>query len=39
MGVRKSPYFLQKKILELFEGFDTVRAYIDEELVITKNKY
>ena len=39
MGVCNSPDIFQEKISELFEGFDTVRAYIDDILVITKNDF
>ena len=37
MGVCNSPDIFQEKIAELFDGFDMVRAYIDDLLVITKN--
>ena len=37
MGNCKSPDTFQEKISELFDGFDMVRAYIHDVLVITKN--
>ena len=36
MGVCNSPDIFQEKIYELVDGFDMVRAYIDDVLVITK---
>ena len=39
MGVCNSPVIFQKKISELFDGFDMVRAYIDDVIVLTKNKF
>ena len=36
MGLCNSPNIFQEKISELFEVFDTVCAYIDVVLVITK---
>ena len=39
MGVCNSPDIFQEKISELFQGFDEVRAYIDDVLVITKENY
>ena len=37
MGVYNSSDIFQEKISELFDGFDIVRAYIDDVLGITKN--
>ena len=37
MGVYNSTYIFQEKISELFYGFDMVRAYIDDVIIITKN--
>ena len=37
MGVCNSPDSFKENICELFEGFDMVRAYNDDVLVITKN--
>ena len=34
-----SPNIFQENIYELFDGFDMVRAYIDDVLVITKNNF
>ena len=34
-----SPNIFQEKISELFDGFDMVRAYIDDLLIITKNNF
>ena len=39
MEVCNSPDIFQEKILELFQGFDKVRAYIDDVLVVTKKNY
>ena len=39
MGVCNSPDIFQEKISELFEGFDNVRAYIDDILVINKGDF
>ena len=36
MGMCNSPEIHQEKISELFEGFDRVRAYVSNILVITK---
>ena len=37
MGVCNSPDIFQEMISELFDGFDMVRDYIDDVLIITKN--
>ena len=37
MGVCNSPDIFQEKISELFDGFNMVRVYIDDVLVINKN--
>ena len=39
MGVCNSSYIFQGKISKLFEGFDMLRAYIDDVLVVTKNNF
>ena len=39
MGFYGIPYISQEKISKLFDGFDMVRAYIDDVLVITKNNF
>ena len=39
MGVCNIPNIFQEKISKLFDGFDMVRAYIDDVLVTTKNKF
>ena len=36
MGVCNSPNIFQENLSKLFDGFDMVRAYIDD--VLTKNK-
>ena len=38
MGVCNSPNIFQEKISELFEGFDTVRTFLDNVIFIT-SKY
>ena len=38
MGVCNSPDIFQENISELFDGFDMVRAYIDDVLVISLKK-
>ena len=39
MGFCNSPNIFQENIFELFEGFDMVRAYIDDVLVIIENNF
>ena len=39
MGVCNSPDISQENISKRFDGFDTVHAYIDDVLVITKNNF
>ena len=39
MGLCNSPDILQEKINELFAGFDYVRAYIDDLLLMTKGSF
>ena len=39
MRVCNSPDIFQENISELFDGFDMVRAYIDDVLVITKSNF
>ena len=36
MGVAKSPENFQQKIDDLFHGFEFIRAYINDLLVLTK---
>ena len=36
MGVANSPKMFQQKTNELFNGFEFIRAYIDELLILTK---
>ncbi len=38
-GLCNSPDIFQEKMGELFEGFDEVRAYIDDVLLVTKGTY
>ena len=38
-GACNSPNIFQENIYKLFEGFDMLRAYIDDILVITKNDF
>ena len=37
MGVCNSPYIFQENTSTLFDGFNMVRLYINDALVITKN--
>ena len=39
MGVCNSPDIFQENISELFDGFNMVRNYIDDVIVITKYNY
>ena len=39
MGVCNSPDIFQENIFKQFDGFDMVRAYIYDVLVITKNDF
>ena len=39
MGLCNSPDIFQEKINELFQGFEEVRAYIDDILLITKSDW
>lgn len=39
MGVCNSPDIFQEKILELFEGIEFVRAYLDDLLILTKGDW
>ena len=39
MGVCNSTNIFKEKISELFDGFDTVRAYINNVIVIFKDNY
>ena len=39
MGVCNSPDLFQEKISELFEGFDTLHAYIDDIILINKKRF
>ena len=39
MGFCNSPNIFQENIFELFEGFDMVRVYIDDVLVIIENNF
>ena len=39
MEVCNSPYIFQENILDLFKGFDMVRAYIDYIIVTKTNEF
>ena len=39
MGLCNSPDVFQEKMNELFDGFDYIRAYIDDLLIINKGTY
>ena len=39
MGLCNSPDIFQEKMNELFAGFDYVRAYIDDLLIVTKGSF
>ena len=39
MGVCNSPNIFQENLSKWFDGFDMVRAYIDDILVINKNNF
>ena len=39
MGVCNSPDIFQENISAIFDGFDVLRAYIDDVVVITKNNF
>ena len=39
MGLSNSPDIFQEKMNELFEGFEYVRAYIDDLLIISNGTY
>ena len=39
MGLCNSPDIFQEKMNELFAGFNYVRAYIDDLLIITKGSF
>ena len=39
MGVCNSPNIFQENIFKLFKGFDMIRAYIQNLLVITKHEF
>ena len=39
MGVSKSPDISQEKMNEMFCGFEFIRAYIDDLLIITKGDW
>ena len=39
MGLANSPDIFQEKMNDLFEGFEFIRAYLDDLLVITKGDY
>ena len=36
MGIEHSPDIFQQKINDLFHGFEFIRAYIDDLLILTK---
>ena len=36
MGVQNSPDIFQQKMNDLFHGFEFIRAYIDDLLILTK---
>ena len=39
MGVANSPDIFQQKINDLFRGFEFIRAYIDDILILTKGDW
>ena len=39
MGLCNSPDIFQEKMNKLFAGFDYVRAYIDNLLIVTKGSF
>ena len=39
MGLCNSPDIFQEKMNEIFAGFEYVRAYIDDLLIISNNSY
>ena len=39
MGLANSPNIFQEKMSELFDGFEDVRAYIDDVLLLTKGSW
>ena len=39
MGVAKSPAIFQKKMNDLFHGFEFIRAYIDDLLILTRGDW
>ena len=39
MGIYNSPDIFQDQISKLFEGFDTVRSYIDDVLIIINKDF
>ena len=36
MGFANSPDIFQQKMIDLFHGFEFIRAYIDDMLILTK---
>ena len=39
MGVANSPDIFQQKMIYLFHGFEFIRAYIDNLLILTKGDW
>ena len=39
MGVGNSPYIFQQKMNDLFHGFEFIRAYIEDVLILTKGDW
>ena len=39
MGVTNSPDIFQQKMIYLFHGFEFIRAYIDNLLILTKGDW
>ena len=39
MGICNSPDICQEKMKEMFRGFEFIRAYIDDLLIITKGDW
>ena len=39
MGFCDSPNLFQENTPKIFEGFDVVRAYVDDVILITKNEF
>ena len=39
MGAVNSPYIFQQKMIDLFHGFESIRAYIDDMSILTKGDW